>query len=54
MIFDTTVSIVTDIKKYILQPLIFCKNEACVKCATHKRHNPNLVTGSGRSPQPIN
>ena len=23
----------------------FCKNEACVKCGTHKRHNSHLVTG---------
>ena len=23
----------------------YCKNEVCVKCGTHKRHNPNLVRG---------
>ena len=39
---------VADIKKNIWQRLIFfCKNEACVKCTTHKRYNPNLVTVGG-------
>ena len=37
---------VTDIKKTVLQRLFcFCKNEDCVKCGTHKRHNSHLVTG---------
>ena len=30
-------------KKNILQRMIFCKNEACLNCGTHKRHNSNLV-----------
>ena len=33
------------ISKKILQHFFCCCwNEACVKCGTHKRHNPNLIT----------
>ena len=31
-------------KKHYATFDFFCKNEACVKCGTHKRHNHNLVT----------
>ena len=37
---------VTDIKKSYCNIWFFCKNEACVNCGTHKRHNANLITDS--------
>ena len=32
----------------------FRKNEACVNCDTHKRHNPNLVTPRSMQMQRVN
>ena len=36
----------TDIKITFSNVWLLCKNEACVKCGRHKRHNLNLVTPS--------